>query len=281
MKKIIVALIVISMMLVTTTAVLAVPPNEEYNNDKSNGHATITLPAHAVEVAPGIFSLGVAIDKGKVVEGYAIITYRKGFVKPPWAGAPGGPDDEDTSDCYTFLARGAKWKTVEPYMIDPTNIRGLDESSIRTIIAKSIGKWESAAGVDILGDEDLEGIVDRANIGNLNEANEVIFGNVAYEGAIAVAIIWGVFGGPPPFRELVEWDQIYDQVDFDWSTDGTSNKMDFENIATHELGHSVGMGDLYDDKSSEQTMYGYAVNGETKKQTLEAGDINGIYQLYK
>jgi len=57
--------------------------------------------------------------------------------------------------------------------------------------------------------------------------------------------------------------------------------MDFENIATHELGHSVGLDDLYDERSSEQTMYGYASYGETKKRTLEDGDINGVYQLYK
>ena len=57
-------------------------------------------------------------------------------------------------------------------------------------------------------------------------------------------------------------------------------KMDFANIATHELGHSVGLDDLYDDKCREQTMHGYADYGETKKRTLEAGDIAGISKLY-
>ena len=283
MKKLIVALIAISMMLVTTTTVLGTSQREEYNNDKSNGHATITLPAHAVEVAPGVFSLGVALDNGNIVEGYAIITYKEGFGKPSWAGGPGGPDEADTSNCYTYLARGAKWKTAEPYIVDPTNNEELDTVSIRAIIADSIDKWEDAAGKQILGDENPDGTVDIANIGNLNDQNEVIFGDVAYENAIAVAIIWGIFSGPPSQRVLVEWDQIYDEVDFDWSEDatGSTTEMDFENIATHELGHSVGMGDLYDDRSSEQTMYGYASYGETKKRTLEDGDINGVYKLYK
>ena len=279
-KEILVALIAISMMLMTTTAVLAVPPNEEYNVIPSNGHATVSMPAHAVEVTPGVFSLGNSIDNGQVVEGYAIITYKEGFGKPPWAGGPGGPGGGDTDNCYTYLARGAKWKSIEPYMVDPTNTRGLDVDSIRGIIANSINKWEDAAEKQILGDE-IEETVERENIGKLNYKNEVIFGEITQEGAIAVAIIWGIFSGPPSQRVLVEWDQIYDQVDFDWSTDGTSDKMDFENIATHELGHSVGMGDLYDGKSSEQTMYGYASCGETKKRTLEDGDINGVYKLYK
>ncbi|MBA7681586.1 hypothetical protein ES703_89926 [subsurface metagenome] len=72
---------------------------------------------------------------------------------------------------------------------------------------------------------------------------------------------------------------IFDDVDFDWGI-ADENKMDFENIATHELGHAVGLGDLYDSKCSEQTMYGYASNGETKKRTLESGDIAGIQSLY-
>ena len=57
--------------------------------------------------------------------------------------------------------------------------------------------------------------------------------------------------------------------------------MDFESIATHELGHSVGLDDLYTAECAEQTMYGYATEGETKKRSLEAGDIEGVGQLYK
>ncbi len=56
--------------------------------------------------------------------------------------------------------------------------------------------------------------------------------------------------------------------------------MDFDNIATHELGHSFGLDDLYEDTCFEETMYGYASTGETNKRTLENGDITGIYTLY-
>jgi len=56
--------------------------------------------------------------------------------------------------------------------------------------------------------------------------------------------------------------------------------MDLQNIATHELGHGVGLGDLYITACSEETMYGYSNYGETKKRTLNAGDIMGIQKLY-
>jgi len=57
--------------------------------------------------------------------------------------------------------------------------------------------------------------------------------------------------------------------------------MDFPNIATHELGHSFGLNDLYTDGCSTQTMYGYADYGEIDKRDLEDGDIQGIWELYK
>ena len=255
------------------------------------------LPDKAVKISERVYYLGKARDKGKIVEGYAIINFKKGYVKPGTVCGNGicdpgenvrkcpqdcgGDDgDSDTSSCYGFLARGAKWKTLEPYMVDPTNSEGLSDSFIRGNIAADIEKWESAAGVEILEDE-ITGIVDGVDEIRPDSKNEVLFGDIDQPGAIGVTIIWGVFGGPPKWRYLVEWDQLYDQVDFDWSDSGEDGMMDFENIATHELGHSVGMGDLYVSTCSEETMFGYATEGETKKRTLEAGDIKGIQELYK
>ena len=109
---------------------------------------------------------------------------------------------------------------------------------------------------------------------------KVYFADIGQSGVIGVTIVWGVFSGPPHNRKLVEWDQVYDDVDFDWSISGEAGKMDFEYIATHELGHSIGLDDLYEGACSEETMYGYAGYGETKKRSLEAGDIIGVKKLY-
>ena len=56
--------------------------------------------------------------------------------------------------------------------------------------------------------------------------------------------------------------------------------MDLQNIATHELGHSAGMGDLYSGSCSTQTMFGYSGYGEIIKRDLATGDIQGIRKLY-
>ena len=56
--------------------------------------------------------------------------------------------------------------------------------------------------------------------------------------------------------------------------------MDLQNIATHELGHSIGLGDIYTTTCSAVTMFGYSDNGETSKRTLEQPDITGLQKMY-
>lgn len=270
--------------------------------DVTPGQDKVTIPASAKEITPGVFSLGQAMHNGKVVEGYAFVHYKdkKKFGKPAgtnddgvcqgWedpasndcsSGGGEDPTDPDTSSCYGFLSKGAMWKNLEDYVVDPANNRGLDAGFVMGNIANDIDKWENAAGFNILGNGSVASGTLVADTKTPDNQNEVYFADIDTPGAIGVTIVWGIWGGPPPFRQIVEWDQVYDDVDYDWSATGEAGKMDFESIATHELGHSVGLGDLYDNKCSEQTMYGYAGNGEINKRTLEAGDIAGIQVLYR
>jgi len=242
----------------------------------SNGKATVTIPSNAIEVAPGVFSLGTAIDvDGRIVEGFMFV-YRKENAKPPWAG---GGNGKGGSTCYTFLAKGAKWKSLESWIVNPVNNQDLDSNFVFSNLAADIQKWEDKSLTNIVGDGSATNNSLIADTASTDGVNEVYFGSIADPGVIAVTIIWGIFYGPPSGRELVEWDQVYDQVDFAWSATGEAGKMDFENIATHELGHAVGMGHP-DNTCTEETMYAYSDYGETKKRDLNTGDTGGINSLY-
>lgn len=258
--------------LVVLNFVLAKPNTERVPATNTKSNTNVIIPQHAVEVASGVFSLGTTVHDGKVVEGIAFVDYKKEFTHRPNHDKNGG------ATCYSFLAQGAKWKSIEDYIVDTTNNASLDSQFIRNNIALDISKWESAAGKDILGNE-TAGIVDGADTSSPDNKNEVLFADIADSGAIAVTIVWGIFRGPPSARELVEWDMVFDDVDFSWSSTGEAEKMDFENIATHEIGHAVGMGHPSDD-CTEETMYRFASEGETKKRDLHNGDIAGIQRLY-
>jgi len=55
---------------------------------------------------------------------------------------------------------------------------------------------------------------------------------------------------------------------------------DVQAIACHEMGHSLILYDLRETYQSEQTMYWAVYRGETKKRSLDFGDIDGIRFIY-
>ncbi|MCS7364584.1 MAG: matrixin family metalloprotease [archaeon GB-1867-035] len=78
---------------------------------------------------------------------------------------------------------------------------------------------------------------------------------------------------------LVGFDICFND-DYTWSIGSQSGKFDVQNVATHEAGHTLLLRDLYDTSNSEQTMYGYASAGETKKRSLADGDKRGVQYIY-
>jgi Matrixin len=80
--------------------------------------------------------------------------------------------------------------------------------------------------------------------------------------------------------KLVAENDIVFNTYYPWSTSGASGYYDVQNIGTHEIGHCLVLDDIYKSYQSEMTMYGYGGLGETKKSTLESGDIDGIKYIY-
>ena len=226
----------------------------------------LLLASWAVPVvaAPGL-------DRGPLSK-ITFIHYRRGAAKPEGVGRGGG------TKCYGFLANGAKWKTAEDYQVNASNLDGMDSSFVFSAVEAGVAEWKLYGG-DIFGVGTLDGTASYNN-GDFDGANSVSFGSYGDGGVIAVTTVWGYFYGPPQSRELLEWDMLFNES-FNWGdAEVNSSLMDLQNIATHELGHSAGLADLYETSCSAEKMYGYGTEGETKKRDLNTGDIQGIQKLY-
>ena len=231
-----------------------------------------------------VISIAFARKSGRgPLEKIVYIHYKKGHGKPE--GSPGkGPDKDDGGEdegYYKLL--GAKWKTLPvTYYIDPTG-SGLTGSFVTSAISTSAEEWDSWTSSELFSDA-YEVIDDGSwddTSDELDGRNELVFGDYSEDGVIAVCIVWGYFKGASGKGEVIEFDIMFD-TDYTWGdAELDSTVMDLQNIATHELGHGVGLADLYNEEAFEETMYGYSNEGEIKKRDLYIGDITGVAKLYK
>ena len=149
-----------------------------------------------------------------------------------------------------------------------------DAASQRTQIRKGMTAWNTAGAKFVFsyGGTSTLTQVDKDN------TNLIYFDNSPPDGGsyIACNYSWVSDG------DLVESDIVFNDRDYTWwnGSGSGSDRMDIWNIATHELGHTLCLKDLYDDSDSEKTMYGYGDYSETKKRTLHSDDIDGIVAIY-
>ncbi|MEM7826797.1 MAG: matrixin family metalloprotease [Candidatus Aenigmatarchaeota archaeon] len=235
-------------------------------------------------------SAGVAVDKSPTInndwvlnphglEKIEFIHYKKGYGKPEAAKAPKAPS------CYKFLTGKVKWKTLPVnYVINPTNPQSLSESFVCSAVITSAETWDANTSKELFQNYDICPINYEATYGVRDYQNAITFGDYPTEGVIAVTTVWY----NPATKAIVEFDMMFD-TDWRWGDADTTPTtdpedptavMDLQNIATHELGHGIGLADVYDSACSAITMYGYSDYEETQKRTLEQPDVTGLQTLY-
>lgn len=207
-------------------------------------------------------------DCGKPICKKDFMQYKPSPVKPINPGKPA-----KTETCYKLM--GVDWNILPVnYVINPINPQGLSESFVTSAISTSAETWDLATSKELFSNAYT--IDYGAQYGIQNFKNAIVFGSYSNSNVIAVTSVWYT----RKTKQIIEFDMLFN-TKFTWG-DATINPavMDLQNIATHELGHSVGLSDLYTSACSEVTMYGYSSYGETKERTLEQPDITGLQKIY-
>ena len=191
------------------------------------------------------------------------------FAKP--GGTPGGGGKPPTGYSLT----GCKWKTLPLTLVMNPTGSGLSEAQVYEAIYLGSEEWDAWTGKEIVSSYQISSTA-ALDGPTVDKVNEIVFGPIADTNIIAQCTYWYY----RTTRELVDFEIVFN-THYTWGNAAeTPGVMDVQNIATHEIGHGFGLADLYKDDFSEQTMYGYGSAGETKKRTLELGDIAGIQKLY-
>ncbi len=193
------------------------------------------------------------------------------YVKPTNPGSKPG-----NGTCYKLM--GVKWNSLPVnYVVNPVNQDGLSEDFITQAISTSAETWDNETSSELFND--YYAIDGSAQYGIQDFRNVIAFGNYSNNNVIAVTSVWFTRRG----KQIVEFDMLFNDY-YLWgdaaTASGTPAIMDLENIATHELGHSVGLDDIYLSSCLNVTMYGYSSEGEIDKRTLEQSDITGLRSLY-
>ncbi len=206
-----------------------------------------------------------------------VVTVPVGTVNGYSATASSGPVQVTTasgvSNNYqfgvTFSSMGVKWAGTSPqvsYQVNPSWVAGAD-----TAVQAAAQTWTNAGasfsyvygGTTTVTSPSYDGI------------NEIMSGNLG-AGVLASTYTW--WNGA---NNLCEFDMVFNTY-YPWSTTGAVGDYDVQSIATHELGHALGLRDLYGDigtpNDMAKIMYGY---GSTAiKRTLDPGDVAGIQWTY-
>jgi hypothetical protein len=180
-----------------------------------------------------------------------------------------------------YVLTGFKWPANKLPIAFAVNTNSIPENSslsptqAKEAIMDSAETWDSATSIDLF----VNNVSNTAtSYGKYDGINTIAFGKISNSSTIAVTMYW--FNRST--RALLEFDMMFNTT-YAWDvTDNqsTGTFMDLQNIATHEFGHTFGLGDLYKDRYKELTMYGYADYNQTNKIDLAAGDIAGLQYLY-
>ncbi|MFC2068243.1 hypothetical protein ACFLTP_04475 [Chloroflexota bacterium] len=201
---------------------------------------------------------------------------------------PPKPDDGDGGGKQWYKYSGIHWATpTATYLYNSVGQPGDYSSTIQL----GFDTWEKVDGTNFdfvfggptgIGISSLDDNADGSNVVGWADLDFYGFTN-----AIAVTMVWY----KTQTGLIVEIDMAFsNNTEYTWHNNTTGENwtvvntaaydVDVQNIATHEAGHWLMLGDMYNKPAEKETMYGISAEFDLAKRSLESGDFAGILEIY-
>ncbi|MFQ5718327.1 MAG: matrixin family metalloprotease [Acidobacteriota bacterium] len=218
---------------------------------------TLAAPTRAYVRATASATSGVPIAWDLSGTGTTLANVSHGTVMFRLQGA-GSDDVTDGSDLAAVERAFETWSGISGSAIAFT--RGPDTTNTTTVFDEELPVfWVETSTV-------------------IDQGTPSTFDDVDVAGALAITFTFRVTDGPEA-GEIVDANLVFNGVDHQWTTDPATfpNRFDIEAVATHEIGHALGLGHS---PVAAASMFPRTGAGVSRGRTLSADDIAGAIAAY-
>ncbi len=195
------------------------------------------------------------------------------------AGSDPGPLADPGTDCESDAYRLTGWRWTRPvnYVVDQltTQTLGLvNPAAVMAATQAAANAWDAETSADLVGTV-TAGFTGSGGALISDGVNRVTFETHPLA-PTAVAVTSTFSSGGIAFESDARYNPIWA-----WSTSGSGGAFDYQNVATHEIGHTYGLGHpVSNGANSCLTMYAFVSGGALNARTLGDGDILGLRAIY-
>jgi hypothetical protein len=219
--------------------------------------------------------------------GLSAVNLDKGSVDSDTSSLQEGPEiTSEGGESASYSLNGRKWVQNDPqiklYLKNDARLanEGLDRNVVSDTITDAANVWDDATNQNLFADTDLVRFTsDPATFSGRYDGKNVISWMPYVPGCTALASTgtWYRTTEIDGYHPIVECDIAFNS-NYRWSNTGSN--IDIQSVALHELGHMIGMGDIYNKaqfyRDSRQVMHYYT----GVKHSLGNGDKTGVWKLY-